>query len=60
MQVLTSATGSAAKVMRIDSALGTLQPGKRADFVVLTANPLADIKNTRTIEAVWINGSRIP
>jgi imidazolonepropionase-like amidohydrolase len=59
MQVLTAATGTAAKVMKIDADLGTLQPGKRADFVVLTADPLADIKNTRTIEAVWVDGSRL-
>ena len=58
MQVLTSATGNAARVMKLDADLGTLQPGKRADFVVLTADPLADIKNTRTIESVWIDGRR--
>ena len=59
MQSLVAATGNAAKVMRIDGELGTLQPGKRADFVVLTADPLADIKNTRTIESVWMDGRRI-
>ena len=58
MQVLTSATGNAAKVMKLDAALGTLQPGKRADFVVLTADPLVDIRNTRAIESVWIDGRR--
>lgn len=56
MQVLTSASGGAARVMRLDGELGTLQPGKRADFLVLRADPLADIRNTRTIESVWING----
>jgi imidazolonepropionase-like amidohydrolase len=60
MQVLVSATGDAAKVMSLDADLGTLQPGKRADFLVLTADPLTDIKNTRTIESVWINGQRMP
>ena len=57
MQALVASTGNAAKVMQIDKEIGTLQPGKRADFVVLTADPLADIKNTRTIESVWIDGS---
>jgi imidazolonepropionase-like amidohydrolase len=57
MQTLVAATGNAAKVMRIDNEVGTLQPGKRADFVVLTADPLADIRNTRMIESVWIDGS---
>ena len=58
MQALVAATGNAAKVMAIDKEVGTLQPGKRADFVVLTADPLADIKNTRAIESVWIDGRR--
>lgn len=58
MQTLVAATGSAARVMRIDDELGSLQPGKRADFVVLTADPLVDIRNTRTIESVWIDGRR--
>ena len=56
MQTLVAATGNAAKVMGIDGDLGTLQPGKRADFVVLSADPLADIRNTRAIESVWIDG----
>ena len=59
MQALVASTGNAAKVMAIDKEVGTLQPGKRADFVVLTADPLADIKNTRTIESVWIDGRQL-
>jgi imidazolonepropionase-like amidohydrolase len=59
MQTLVASTGNAAKVMGIDKEVGTLQPGKRADFIVLAANPLADIKNTRAIESVWIDGTRV-
>ena len=59
MQTLVASTGNAAKVMGIDKEVGTLQPGKRADFVVLTADPLADIRNTRTIESVWIDGRQM-
>jgi imidazolonepropionase-like amidohydrolase len=59
MQTLVASTGNAAKVMGLDKEVGTLQPGKRADFVVLTADPLADIKNTRTIESVWIDGRQM-
>ena len=59
MQSLVASTGNAAKVMGIDQEVGTLQPGKRADFVVLTADPLADIRNTRTIESVWIDGRQM-
>ncbi len=59
MQALVAATGNAARVMKIDNEIGTLQPGKRADFVVLNADPLADIRNTRAIDSVWIDGRRI-
>jgi imidazolonepropionase-like amidohydrolase len=59
MQTLVASTGAAAKVMALDKEVGTLQPGKRADFVVLNADPLVDIKNTRSIEAVWIDGKAL-
>jgi imidazolonepropionase-like amidohydrolase len=60
MQVLVAATGEAARCMGLDVDLGTIAPGKRADLVVLQANPLTDIRNTRTIESVWINGNQVP
>jgi imidazolonepropionase-like amidohydrolase len=59
MQALVAATGGAARVMKLDGRLGTLQPGKWADLVVLTANPLTDIRNTRQIDSVWVAGRRI-
>ena len=55
MEILVSATGDAARVLRLDD-VGTLEPGKWADLIVLTADPLADIRNTREIEAVWMAG----
>jgi imidazolonepropionase-like amidohydrolase len=60
MQALVSATSGAAKTINISKQVGTLQKGKLADFLVLTANPLDDIKNTRAIESVWIGGVRVP
>jgi len=60
MQALVSATSGAAKAINISKEVGTLEQGKLADFLVLTANPLDDIKNTRTIESVWIGGVRVP
>ena len=58
MQAIVAASSGAAKAMKL-ADLGSLQPGKQADLVVLGANPIADIKNTRRIESVWIGGRRI-
>ncbi|MDA1185854.1 MAG: amidohydrolase family protein [Acidobacteria bacterium] len=58
MQVLVAATGAAADVSELDH-LGRIQPGKVADLLVLDANPLDDILNTREIHSVWIAGRRI-
>jgi imidazolonepropionase-like amidohydrolase len=60
MQVLISATSGAAKAVNITDQVGTLEKGKWADFLVLTANPLDDIRNTRKIDSVWIGGVRVP
>ena len=57
MQVLVAATGNASRIMNLDE-IGTLQPGKWADLLVLNADPLADIRNTREIDSVWIMGNR--
>ena len=58
-QVLASATRDAAKCMKLDAELGTLEPNKWADFVVLDADPLANISNVRKINAVYIAGNRL-
>jgi imidazolonepropionase-like amidohydrolase len=59
-QVLASATRDAAKCMKLDSELGTLEPNKWADFVVLDADPLVNISNVRKISAVYVAGNRLP
>ena len=38
---------------------GTLEPGKRADFLVLSGNPLDDVRNTRQLVSVWHGGREI-
>jgi imidazolonepropionase-like amidohydrolase len=58
MQVITAATGNAARFLHARD-LGTLEIKKWADLVVLDKNPLDDIKNTRTINAVYIAGNRV-
>jgi imidazolonepropionase-like amidohydrolase len=60
MQALVSATSGAARAVNISEQVGTLEKGKWADFLVLTANPLDDIRNTRKIDSVWIGGVRVP
>ena len=54
--VLAMATRNAASVLGLDREIGTVETGKRADLVVLDANPLTDIHNTRKIEYVLQNG----
>ena len=56
-QVLVAATRNGAEFLRMDS--GTLQAGKSADFIVLDANPLDDIRNTRRISAVVLRGTLV-
>jgi imidazolonepropionase-like amidohydrolase len=60
MQALVSATSGAAQALNLSKKVGTLEKGKWADFVVLSANPLDDIRNTRKIDSVWIGGVRVP
>jgi len=57
-QVLVSATRNGAALLKINEA-GTLETGKSADFIVLDANPLDDIKNTRKISAVYLHGAKV-
>ena len=58
MQVIVAATRNSAEFLRIADA-GTLQAGKSADFIVLDANPLDDITNSRRISAVILRGAAV-
>jgi imidazolonepropionase-like amidohydrolase len=55
MQVIVAGTKNAAAFLRMRNA-GTIQPGKSADLLVLDANPLDDITNTRKISQVILRG----
>jgi imidazolonepropionase-like amidohydrolase len=60
IEALRTATVGAASYLGISDSVGTITPGKVADLVLLRANPLADIANTRTIERVIVRGKLLP
>ncbi|MGI9077683.1 MAG: amidohydrolase family protein [Gemmatimonadaceae bacterium] len=60
MEAIISATRYPAELFRMQSMLGTLEKGKIADLVLLDANPLDDIRNTKRIKAVMLNGRYFP
>ncbi len=55
---IVAATSRGAEYLRLDT-MGSLAPGKSADFLVLDANPLDDITNTRRIAAVYVKGAEL-
>lgn len=59
LEAIVAATRNAAKMLGIDQQYGTLEPGKKANFVVLDGNPLQDIQQTHRLDGVWKNGKRI-
>ena len=56
LQALQAATINPARYLGETDSLGTVEAGKIADLVILSANPLEDISNTQRIHAVIVNG----
>lgn len=56
MEAIQAATLVPARVMGVDKEVGTVEPGKRADVIVLAANPLDSIHNIRTVQKVVTGG----
>ena len=59
LDVISIATRNGAEAMGILDEVGTIEIGKQADFVILSADPLKDIRNTRTIERVYLRGKLV-
>jgi imidazolonepropionase-like amidohydrolase len=57
-EAITVATHNSAEIFGLDD-LGTVATGKSADFIVLNANPLDDIANTRRINKVYLRGNEV-
>jgi len=55
-EALHAATVQAARFLKLEDRIGRIQPGMQADLVLLDANPLTDIGNTRTISGVMLKG----
>jgi len=55
-EVIEIATNNGATALGIDDRVGTIQPEKQADMIILSSNPLEDISNTKKIEAVIVDG----
>jgi imidazolonepropionase-like amidohydrolase len=56
IEALQAATINAARALRKESELGSLEPGKFADIVLLNSDPLSDIHNTTNIDSVVLRG----
>lgn len=59
LEVIKIATRNGAQALDIERDVGTIEPGKQADMIVLSENPLDDISNTKKIETVINNGQLI-
>lgn len=59
LEAITTATKNGAELLRASNEFGVLQPGLRANFVVLDKDPSVDIRNTETISEVWKNGELV-
>jgi imidazolonepropionase-like amidohydrolase len=56
LEAIQTATITPARVMKLENEVGTIEPGKRADLIVLDADPLANISNIRKVKFVMAQG----
>ena len=56
LEAIQAATLTPARVMKVDNEVGTIEPGKRADLIIVDANPLENISNIRKVRYVITQG----
>jgi imidazolonepropionase-like amidohydrolase len=56
MDVIVAATRTGALALRKTDELGTIEPGRMADFLLVSANPLEDVRNLRKIDRIMLHG----
>ncbi|MFY9551349.1 MAG: amidohydrolase family protein [Thermoanaerobaculia bacterium] len=59
LEVIRAATQTAARSLEIDHDRGTLEPGRRADLLVLRSDPVQGAGHLREIDGIWKNGARV-
>jgi imidazolonepropionase-like amidohydrolase len=57
-ETIVAATRDSAEIAKVNS--GLIAPGRNADFIVLDANPLESISNSRRINKVYLRGEEVP
>ena len=57
-EVIVASTSAPAALLKLDD-MGTVAEGKSADFIVLDADPLKNISNTKRISAIYLRGRRL-
>ena len=60
MEIIAATARNNAEFFRVDARLGTIEPGKLADLVLLASDPLQDIRAMRRVEQVMLNGRWLP
>jgi len=56
LEVIECATIGSARAMNLDRELGTIEPGKRADMILVEGNPLTNVSDLRRVKRVVANG----
>lgn len=59
IDVIQAATVNSASLLKIDDEVGSVERGKRANLLIVEANPLLDLNNLKRVKAVFKNGKKL-